>query len=433
MGKWKRSNTDLLSEWRNKNCRGNALFVTSMGIFASSLMVFFDPLFLSQYLEFAQIRLICILLMLPNFWLIKKAAPAKRARLYFSGRTKISFITLWPILIFNLSYFYFTYFNFNEKFFVYYTGLLLTTFFCTFMLHRFPKEQFVYNGGFSLLALSLLWILPKSQYDSLYILVILHLSASFLAIYLRRQFHQSLHTQFRLFKTMVPEKVAFHIVVGSERLSNHSIFKPRARFSVCMCADWRNFQKLSGIKSPEEISAMLEKYYDIILKNLETLLPHKNYYFNWNADELFIVFFNDYDDEKSAMSEGLKFAFQICSQIYDHIREEFHGEVTYDVGLSAGIGLIGMVGPKEMKKTTIHGKVAGRAKRFEQEAKSLRHLRDAISPTLVMEASLYKLAKELALGGEGQFEIHKARMQDIENEDVYVWTSPEMTTMRKAA
>ena len=43
----------------------------------------------------------------------------------------------------------------------------------------------------------------------------------------------------------------------------------------------------------------------------------------------------------------------------------------YDIGISAGVGLLGLQGPEKLKKTTITGESAGTAKRLETEAKKI--------------------------------------------------------------
>ncbi|MEZ0391210.1 MAG: adenylate/guanylate cyclase domain-containing protein [Pseudobdellovibrionaceae bacterium] len=424
------AHTNLFHDWRLKNRLGYALFANGMGLFASVVMIFFDHLFLVNPILFTSIRAVNILLIIPNLFFIHKWGT--REKHTESAQNTFSFMILWPIFIFNLSYFIFCFYGEGEKFFVYYTGLLATSFFCTFMLHRFPREQYIYNFGISFLALGLMGFLRSDQFDNLYIVVIIHLCASFMSMYFRRQFVKSLTFQFDLLRTMVPEKIAQYIVSGGERLRNNVRFQPRNRFSVCLCADWRSFQKLSGTKDPEQITEMLEKYYDIILRNLESLLPDKNYYFNWNADELFVVFFNDHDDERLAISEGLKFAFQMCNEIYAEVDREFRGEIHYDVGLSAGIGYLGLVGPREMKKTTINGQVAGRAKRLEQEAKLIRKQEGGESPRLVMEERLFDHVMRLQLGGEGHFDLRSAQTPDIKDQKIYVWILASKFQIKKA-
>ena len=47
-----------------------------------------------------------------------------------------------------------------------------------------------------------------------------------------------------------------------------------------------------------QLSDLIEKFYDIIFDKLEEYVPDGQYYADWTADELFIVFYDDEDNNK---------------------------------------------------------------------------------------------------------------------------------------
>ena len=110
---------------------------------------------------------------------------------------------------------------------------------------------------------------------------------------------------------------------------------------------------------------MVEKFYNIIYNELETLNIAGQYYADWTADELFIIFYDEIDKEDNVNNEALKFAHSLATKLFLDISSIVDKDLKYDIGLSSGIGLIGLQGPVNYKKTSITGEVAGNSKRFE--------------------------------------------------------------------
>ena len=86
----------------------------------------------------------------------------------------------------------------------------------------------------------------------------------------------------------------------------------------------------------------------------------------------------------------------------------------YDIGLSSGYGLIGLQGPKNFKKTSITGDVAGNSKRFETQAKEIRKSsKSNLFPIIVMDEELSNTADELNIYSNLKKENITGTVKDI--------------------
>ena len=97
----------------------------------------------------------------------------------------------------------------------------------------------------------------------------------------------------------------------------------------------------------------------------------------------------------------------------------------YDIGLSAGVGLLGLQGPDKLKKTTITGESAGTAKRLETEAKIIRQNKHYSNPIVLMDKYLYNFAKDLNIFKSNLKEII-ATTKDIRDCKYYLYSSKKI-------
>ena len=151
---------------------------------------------------------------------------------------------------------------------------------------------------------------------------------------------------------------------------------------------------------------------------LDRIFPEGNYYADWTADELFIIFFNNDDNDKALIKKTLEFANLYSLEVFDRIEDTLDMKLMYDIGMSSGIGLLGLQGPEKLKKTTITGESAGTAKRLETEAKILRGNDTYGSPILIIDQTLYKYAKGMNVFNKG-FEKITATTKDIKGSEFY--------------
>ena len=221
---------------------------------------------------------------------------------------------------------------------------------------------------------------------------------------------------------MIPMKIAKYFTFTSGRYPIDQIFKSKERFTVCLSSDWRNYQKFTDNLNDETLSNLIEKFYDIIFDKLEEYVPDGQYYADWTADELFIVFYDDEDKEGEVVNKSLRFANSLSTEIYMKIYSELNIDLKYDIGLCSGAGFLGLQGPRKFKKTTITGKSAGIAKRLEGEAKNLRKSRNSGSfPIIMMNKGLYEHAKNMNIFSKHDFQEINGTEKDIENLKCYGW------------
>jgi len=408
-----------------------ARYITTCGIVVAALLLVFDKIWVPDSSPYYNHRLISILLFCGNLYFIGLVSRIKSASLRrFAGGIAL---LLHPMA------FWFVYLDivfvmkpYND--FVYYIGFLLVLFVCTVALHRFWKEQYVFN---LVGLLSLVLVLAthsgssdRSYSDKAYILIIATILSSQIAIYYRRTFVGGIFERYNMMRTMLPQQVAFHLVTSDGLSSSGDLFSPKHRFAVCLSSDWRNFQKLCAERTPSEIAKLIETYYDVVSESLEIICPDGHYFSTWVADELFITFYSQTDNRSEVVSLALRFAHNLATSVYDKIHDRC-GEKTlnYDIGVSSGLGLLGLLGPRQMKKATILGQVPGICKRLQEEAKKQRALLGVASPSLVVDEGTLASADHQAMSFLSDFRVVETSTKDIEHVRCLLWNS-ELKTLK---
>jgi hypothetical protein len=210
--------------------------------------------------------------------------------------------------------------------------------------------------------------------------------------------------------------------VSDKSLDIEKLFPTKDYYAVCLCSDWRNYQEISTSKEHKEIQGMVEKFYNIIYDELETLELAGQYYADWTADELFIIFYDEIGNEEHINKEALKFAHALSTKLYLEISSIVDKDLKYDIGVSNGIGLIGLQGPANYKKTSITGEVAGNAKRFETQAKSIRlKAKEQSFPIIVMDKELGECASSMKLYDNLISKGMKGDVKDIIDKELTSW------------
>lgn len=403
--------------WKKYNKKRHAFYILWLGLFVMAFMIGFDALIVQDPYPFVFARVVAVGVFLPALGLLHILS-----QLQFHVQNIFqSFLILLGPVIYHTQYLYYVFFHKHEKVDIYFIGLLIGLFCGSFIIHKFRIEQMVFNS-FGIVTSLIVAILFEEKTDLVYIILVCNIGAIFMCIYFRRDFINNLYSTYSLLKVMVPAKVAQILVVSHETIAAQEHFKPRQHFAVCLCADWRNFQKIANTRSSNEVSEMLEKFYDNVLVYLERLIPTNNFYFSWTADELFIVFFNDQDDPKEVSRDALIFCQALVTEIFEAARHDCGHEICFDVGMASGIGLLGLQGPRQMKKTVITGEMPGRSKRFQEEAKRVRfELKSSGPPILILDQALYQFARETGILELANFYKHKAKTKDILDVECYLW------------
>lgn len=381
----RKRSVSIYHDWIESNRLSHASYMASLQLLALVILTAFDFLIFGKNQHYSSVRL-CLLPVFAAFiFLIKKFTTQKRLHLYF---------LLMPALVFQLQYFTFLFHLNTDKQSIVFTANIMTTFFLTFTLHKFFKEQYLFNSiSIFILVFGLNHL--EWQKDQALVLVISQITSAMVTFYFRREFVGSLDTKLSHLKTFLPDNVAKLIMFKNDWKDITHAFQAKERFTICLCADWRNFQQLCNQKSSAEISDTIEKYYDIVIRHLEKVFPDGNYYVNWVADELFVIFYTDTDSNRENLEKKVVgFANNMTTSIFEEINLTIKNwELMYDIGVSCGNGLLGLQGPSRLKKTTLTGEVAGRAKRYQEEAKRIRKNFGSSYPILVLDASLENSVK----------------------------------------
>lgn len=288
--------------------------------------------------------------------------------------------------------------------------------------YKFWREQYVIH----LFAVLPLLIIPFLRQDILYdclYLILFHFLMFSLAFFLRKRFILAMFERFYHTSSLVPKNIARHIAISDTDLDLDNVFVPQERYTVCLCSDWRNYQQLAKEHKPEYIEKLFENFYDIVFDELDKIIPKGNYFADWTADELFIIFFSDDENEQEVLSNSLRFANSLSTKVFEKVNSELESKLIYDIGIASGKGLLGLQGPKKLKKTTITGESAGTAKRLETEAKFIRtdrEMPDLQNPLILMDTSLYKFSKTCHWISQTNIERIKAKSKNIKDQTFYL-------------
>lgn len=409
---------DLYRHWLVLNKPLYSKYFNIVAILFMAILIPFDFLLFQNPLVFVRFRVVFISLFLVNLLLLEK----RTMPLDSEDRDRFDPILILPALLFVTLYSYFLLVTRGSPYSIVVIANYMVIFLSTFFLHRFWREQYTVNllGIYAILMVAA--FRPEITTDCL-LLVIFHISSLIAAFLFRREFVGSLYERFNHLSTLVPRKVARYIVISHGKLALEDVLEARKRFTVCLCADWRDYQKLAETHEPDYISRLFEGFYDIVFEELDALIPEGNYYASWTADELFVIFYSEKSSDRATMVEALRFAHALATTISERVREAFEVELAYDIGLASGVGLVGLQGPTKLKKTTLTGKSAGTAKRLETEGKALRNKGQNTNPypILVMDDALCRTAWETGLFQGSPFTRIVAETKNIRNQTFYMW------------
>ena len=383
-------NNNIYNDWINKNSIYYMKSYTILALAITALLIPFDFLLYENPIIYASARTI-----LMSIYIVQLAIIFK----FFKENNNILFnlTILIPPLSYNLMYSYFLLkADVTQS---YYLILLLATFLVIIIssvwIYKFFKEQYILTL-ISISGLFLVSIYKPDISSDIIKLIIFHIISFGICIYYRYEFMMTLVNKYEYLSSLLPNKFAKLVSVSDDNLDINKLFPTKEYFSVCLCADWRNYQKITNTSSKDKVGEMIEQFYTIIYKELDKLNISGQYYADWTADELFIIFYGDEQEKDLIKFEALDFCHSLATTLYMEINTEINKNIMYDIGLSSGYGLIGLQGPSNFKKTTITGDVAGNSKRYETEAKKIRKNNNKKSfPIIVMDQDLSKKAYQL--------------------------------------
>ena len=407
---------ELYKYWLKHNSLYYMKYFTILALIITSVLIPFDYILYESPSIYSGTRVMMMIVYILQLVIIFKFYTEPREYNYSIG------ILLLP-LTYNIAYTYFlSAANTADN---YYMTLLLANFLTILLsnlfLYKFYKEQYTLTS-LSILCLFLLSLLRPDLSNDIIKLIFVHLLSFIICIYYRYQFIAALSSKYSHLSSLLPNKYAKLMSVSDKPLDINSLFPTKEYYSVCLCSDWRGYQEISTSKEHKEIETMVESFYDIIYDELEKSNLSGQYYADWTADELFIVFYDEIGNDSRVNKEALKFAHSLSTKLYLEISSLVDNDLKYDVGLSSGIGLIGLQGPGNYKKTSITGQVAGNSKRFETQAKLIRSTLPSQSfPIIVMDKKLTGIASNMKIYSNLVSKKIKGDVKDIIDNELSYW------------
>jgi class 3 adenylate cyclase len=177
-------------------------------------------------------------------------------------------------------------------------------------------------------------------------------------------------TEYRRLRQAAPAQIVRAAVDPGDSLDDR--FRPALRPVACVSSDWRDYQRYSQAKGPVSVARTLNAYYDLCEEILQSLAPEGNYYTDWIADELFVVFFGN---GPGSMERITQQAYEFSRRLIlakGRFLEEHDMPQGIDLGISTGEALVGMMGPTGHRKATALGEIPGRSRRLQTAGKLLR-------------------------------------------------------------
>ena len=283
-----KSNSLLYNDWIYYNSTYYMKYFVLIALAVTSILIPFDFLLYESPLLYTSVRTVMMTLFIVMLVIVFKFYSTK------NFKSSLNLIVLIPSLSYNIAYTYFLYkADYGQP---YYTVLLLATFLVilisSLFIYRFWKEQYTLTL-ISIIALFFLSIYKAELSQDIIRLICFHLVATLVCMYFRHQFLLSLSGKYQYMSSLLPHKFAKKVTVTEHDISIEKLFPTKEYFTVCLCSDWRNYQKITTTSEHGEVQNMLEEFYDIVYTELARLDLDGQYYADWTADELFVVFYDD--------------------------------------------------------------------------------------------------------------------------------------------
>ncbi|MBT4761132.1 MAG: hypothetical protein HOO06_05480 [Bdellovibrionaceae bacterium] len=400
----------IYKDWVLHNQSRYAKSYSIFPIAVMTLLIFFDLFALDNPRPFLIIRAVSIVLLSINsvsvFFLLNKLKNDNQKYI----ATTISLMTTGVILI--TDYLIFSFYLKHNAFFSYFTGLLLITAFTTFLAYRLRRTQIYFSIFCTITGLLSFYSIEHVNFKIIYLITIF--VSIFMSTYFRAEFVKTLENRYLSLKAIVPKRIAKYMITHNSP-DIEGAFEGKNRFVVCLCSDWRNYQQILEQYPPEYITKVTEEFYDKVFAKLDEISPDGQYFPNWTADELFIVFYSESKEyDQKIVNESLLFAKALAGEIFLEVRYDFDVDLKYDIGMASGVGFLGVQGPKKLKKTTITSEAAGVSKRLETEAKELRKVDPTnANPVLLLDQTLYIASLEDKVFTSKEFQEINASTKNI--------------------
>ena len=181
------------------------------------------------------------------------------------------------------------------------------------------------------------------------------------------------YNTFIIYQQITGKRYALEVATSAKNVSPEDIFEPKKIFSCVLISDWRDSQNITDNSTLDQIKLRTEIYCRIVSTELDSFFPEGNFYMRTNGDELFVVaYVDEVSSKEKVVSDMLHFARELSTGLFEKINHELDINISFDIGLSCGEAIVGMLGGQGAKKADIIADFVGHAKRFETAGKKFR-------------------------------------------------------------
>lgn len=188
----------------------------------------------------------------------------------------------------------------------------------------------------------------------------------------RRVFATMLYTDFKNKRVIFDAESAFALTVRRQDQRMDDIFPPRTSAVAILTADIRNSQcffEAGGSDAQTKINS----FFNLVNRAVEQMAPHSRKMVKTHGDEINVILYShDLEDLPRLKEEIMAISQRMALDIFAQARAECAPDLLYDMGVSWGHNLVGLLGPDGLKAPDVYGHVIVEAKRFQELAKRLR-------------------------------------------------------------
>ncbi len=192
----------------------------------------------------------------------------------------------------------------------------------------------------------------------------------------RRVFATMLYTDYKNKRVIFDADSAFALTVRRQDQRMDDIFPPRMSAVAILTADIRNSQCFFEANAGDA-HAKINKFFDLVNKAVEQMAPRTRKMVKTHGDEINVILYShDLEQLPRLADEIMAISQRLALDIFVQARAECAPDLLYDLGVSWGHNIVGLLGPNGLKSPDVYGHVIVEAKRFQELAKKLRNGED---------------------------------------------------------
>ncbi len=409
----------LAKDWLSQNFTTILVQSFAFGLITSFILIPFDYAFFgSEAIKYLYFRILSILIfsvpLIIYLWNAKKNFSKMKKR-------ALNYYAIGSLIFFNGFYIYFLETTKDDHKSIVIAALFMNIFACQLLFNKAWKNHVSILGLYAC-AFSAGTALSSANSNLYKSFLLWNLILGFFFWFQRRSFMSSLYQQYSLLLYQYSPRIARSILFNGNESSYLEAFKPQLRPCVCICIDWRSFQELAARSSPETISMLLEKSHEALLDIVFQAVPNETFHADWSADEFFVTLYSDSNNTDELLLTSTHLIQSLQNDFYKKAESSLGAQTPIiDLGAAYGESVVGLVGPKNMKKMTALGDVGGRAKRYQTEAKTIRGTIRSLEKfcVVVVDPALYQRMENQTSHYKDSFFKHQAETKNISGTSIY--------------